>query len=303
MTLATERTDDAPPLHYIQANGMEFAYLEALPANGSAMAPLVVVLHGFPDSAYSYSALAQRLAEAGYHAVVPFLRGYGPSEIPDDGDYSVLALGRDVIALLEHFGVGRAALVGHDWGALAAYAATALRPDRISGLVAFGVPHPRRLLLRPSLAQLTALDYAFKFQWPFWAERRVRMNGFAWLIELAKSWSPDWNPPETFVAALRAQFADPARLKAALGYFRAIPGLLFTRNAWQFLLHPIQVPTRVIRGASDACMLPSSFDESEHLFGADYELKTMPDVGHFMVQEAPDDFAALVLEFLHRYAR
>lgn len=303
MMTATEHGDEALPVHYIRANDLEFAYLEALPAStpNAKAAPLVLVLHGFPDTAQSYAEVVQQLADTGYHAVAPFLRGYQPSELPEDGDYSVLALGRDVIALMEHFGADQAFLVGHDWGALAAYAAAALRPDRIRGIVTFGVPHPRRVLLRPSLAQLTALDYAFKFQWPLWAERRIKMNGFAWLIDLVKRWSPDWTPTEAYLAQLRTVFADPARLKAALAYYRAVPGLLFTRNAWQFLLHPIQAPARVVCGARDACMLPSTFQESEHLFGADYELIEMKGVGHAMVQEAPQEFATLILEFLKRH--
>ena len=296
-------TDTAPqPLqpHYIQANGMEFAYLEAaVPSGGGA--PLVIILHGFPDTAWSFVDLIQRLTDSGYRAVALFMRGYPPSEIPEDGDYSVTALGRDVIALIEHFGVDRAFVVGHDWGAVAAYSVAALRPDRVRGIVTAAVPHLRRFLLRPSRAQLRASHYLFKFQAPLWAERKIPEHDFSWLVDLARSWSPGWLPPDAYLVPLKAALSDPARLKAALGYYRAIPGLLFTRVAWQFLLQPIQTPTRIIRGANDGCILPSSFTESEHLFGADYELVAMPGVGHFMNLEAPEAFAALVLEFLKRH--
>ncbi len=293
---------EAPQPRYIQANGLEFGYLECVPVQPAADSlPLVLVLHGFPDTAWSFVELLQTLADAGYRAVAPFMRGYPPGEIPEDGDYSVLALGRDVIALIEHFGVGRAFVVGHDWGAVAAYAAAALRPDRIEGIVACAVPHPRRFLLRPSRAQLAASHYIFKFQAPFWAERRIRENDFAWLVALAKSWSPDWTPTDAYLTPLKAAFSDTPRLKAALAYYRALPRLLFTRVAWQFLLQPIQVPARVICGERDGCILPGSFRESEHLFGADYALIEMPGVGHFMALEAPEAFAALVLEFLKRH--
>jgi pimeloyl-ACP methyl ester carboxylesterase len=289
-------TDDLQP-RYIRANGMEFAYLESEQAAAS-QGPLVLCLHGFPDTAWSLAPLLRRLSAAGFCAVAPFLRGYPPSALPDDRDYSGLALGRDVIALVEHFGAQDAMVVGHDWGALAAYSAAALRPDRIRRIVAAGLPHPRRFLLRPSRPQLRASHYMFKFQLPGWPERRIRENDFAWLRDLARSWSPGWEPTEAYFGPVKAAFSDPARLKAALGYYRALPLSLFQREAWQFLLKPIHVPARVVYGENDACILPQSFLDQEHLFGDRYELVGIPKAGHFMHIEAADVFADRVIEFL-----
>lgn len=301
----TSELDAAAPAdltpRYIQANGMEFAYFEALPAVDADRAPLVLVLHGFPDTAWSFLPLLRRLADAGYRAVAPAMRGYAPSEIPEDGDYAIPTLGQDVLALIEHFGADRAYVVGHDWGAVAAYSAAALRPDRIRAIVTAAVPHLRRFLLRMSRAQIVASHYIWKFQLPFWAERRIREDDQAWLVDLARSWSPGWIPGDDYLVPLKANFADPARTAAAIGYYRALPRTLFTRIAWQFLLAPIAVPARVIRAANDGCILPSSFTDSEHLFGAGYELVTLDGVGHFMNLEAPDRFAEAVLDFLRRH--
>lgn len=298
-------TADAPAEQltpqYIQANGLEFAYLEVPPASASAEAPLVLVIHGFPDTAWSFVPLLHRLAAAGYRAVAPFTRGYAPTEVPDNGDYSLPTLGQDVLALIEHFGAERAYIVGHDWGAVIAYAAAALRPDRVRAIVTASVPHLRRFLLRPSRAQLAASHYIFKFQLPIWPERRIREDDFAWLVELARSWSPGWIPDDGYVLPMKANYAEPERLKAALGYYRALPGLLFKRVAWQFLLQPIHVPARVIHGQNDGCILASSFSDSEHLFAAGYELVQMPGIGHFLNLEAPDAFADHVLDFLARH--
>ncbi len=298
-------TADAPAEQltpqYIQANGLEFAYLEVPPASASAEAPLVLVIHGFPDTAWSFVPLLHRLAAAGYRAVAPFTRGYAPTEVPDNGDYSLPTLGQDVLALIEHFGAERAYIVGHDWGAVIAYAAAALRPDRVRAIVTASVPHLRRFLLRPSRAQLAASHYIFKFQLPIWPERRIREDDFAWLVDLARSWSPGWIPDDGYVLPMKANYAEPERLKAALGYYRALPGLLFKRVAWQFLLQPIHVPARVIHGQNDGCILASSFSDSEHLFAAGYELVQMPGIGHFLNLEAPDAFADHVLDFLARH--
>ena len=300
----SDTTDEAPATltpRYIQANGLEFAYLEVPPANSAAEAPLVLVLHGFPDTAWSFAPLLHELAAAGYRAVAPFTRGYAPTEIPEDGDYSLPTLGQDVLALIEHFGADRAFIVGHDWGAVMTYAAAALRPDRVRAIVTAAVPHLRRFLLRPSRAQLAASHYVFKFQLPVWPERRIREDDFAWLVNLARSWSPGWIPDDDYLVPMKANYAEPGRLKAALGYYRAIPAMFFKKVAWQFLLQPTQVPACVIRGEHDGCILDSSFSDSEHLFSAGYEPVRMAGIGHFMNLEAPDAFAKHVLEFLARH--
>lgn len=288
----------APTLRYIQANGIEFAYLEARPAVDPDNAPLVLVLHGFPDTAWSFVDLLDRLAAAGYRAIAPSMRGYAPTEVPERPDYSIATLGQDVLALIEHFGVDRAFVVGHDWGAVATYAAAALRPDRVRAIVTAAVPHLRRFMLRPSRAQLAASHYIFKFQLPLWPERKIREDDFAWLVDLARSWSPGWIPGDDYLVPLKANFAEPERLRAAIGYYRALPRMFFTRVAWQFLLQPIAVPARVIHGANDGCILPQSFTDSEHLFSAGYESVRLDDVGHFMNLEAPARFADAVLDFL-----
>jgi pimeloyl-ACP methyl ester carboxylesterase len=290
------RTEDLQP-RYIRANGMEFAYLE-IDAASAAEAPLVLCLHGFPDTAWSMVGLLRELAAAGFRAVAPFMRGYPPSAIPDDRDYSGLALGRDVIALIEHFGVPGAMVVGHDWGAVAAYAAASLRPDRVRCIVTAAVPHVRRFLLRPSREQLAASHYMFKFQLPGWPERRIRENDFAWLRDLVRSWSPGWEPTEDYFGPVKAAFSDPARLKAALGYYRALPPSLAQRETWQFLLKPVYVPARVLYGENDHCILPSSFQDQAHLFGDRYELVGIANAGHFMNLEAPQAFAEQVIGFL-----
>jgi pimeloyl-ACP methyl ester carboxylesterase len=284
--------DAAYTPQFIKANGLNFAYL----SKGDG--PLVLCLHGFPDTAWSFCDLLDRLAAAGFRAVAPFMRGYAPSDLAPNGDYSVLALGRDLIALIEDFRVPQAYLVGHDWGAAAVYAAAAMRPDRVRRCVTAALPHLRRFLLRPTGRQLKASHYIFKFQLPGWAERRLPRDDFAWLRALGEQASPGWQPPEAFLAQLRAAFGDPARLHAALGYYRAMPRAVFNPEVWSQVLKPLQVPTLIVYGERDGAILPEMFEGQEHLFAAGYDLVPMPGVGHFMHLEAPEAFAARVIEFL-----
>ncbi len=277
-------------VQWIQANGLEFAYLE----RGSG--PLVLCLHGFPDTAWSFVPLLDALAAAGFRAVAPFMRGYAPTSIPADGDYRSTTLARDVIALIDHLGEKTAQVVGHDWGAAAAYTAATLRPDRVTRIVAAAVPHPRRFLLRMSLAQARRSAYMAYFQWRG-AEKTVARNDFAWLEQLIRKWSPQWKFTAEDVAPVKANFSDPARLTAALNYYRALSRQMLSGETWWLLGQPVKVPARVIYGANDGCIAPEMFTGMEHLFAAGLDLVCMPN-GHFMHCEAPDVFASRVIEFL-----
>jgi pimeloyl-ACP methyl ester carboxylesterase len=167
-------------LNVIRANGVHFAYLDA------GQGPLVLCLHGFPDTAWSFVPLLERLAAAGYRTVAPFMRGYPPSGPAPDGDYRVITLGRDALALIEALGAHRAVLVGHDWGAAATYIAAALAPERVDRMVTAAVPHLRRFLLWPNLRQLKRSRYMGFFQLRGIPERRIVADDFKWLRALIR---------------------------------------------------------------------------------------------------------------------
>src|SRR5215468_6860870 len=126
-----------PALKYVQANGVRFAYLE----QGSG--PLVMFLHGFPDNAWSYRKQMQAFAGAGYRAVSPFLRGYAPTEIPADGIFDPVALGKDLEALIAVLSDdGQARVVGMDWGGTSTFQALATAPSAIKAAVVMNTAHP-----------------------------------------------------------------------------------------------------------------------------------------------------------------
>src|ERR1700688_3964775 len=114
----------------VASNGLTFGYLAAGPEDG--LLPL--------------------LAERGFRAVAPFMRGYHPTTAPADGDYRVTTLGKDVLALVEAFGRSTAVLIAHAWGAYAVYAAANLRPERVAKLVTVAIPHP--FVMRPGALTL-----------------------------------------------------------------------------------------------------------------------------------------------------
>lgn len=278
---------------FLNANGLEFALLQARPA-GVKNPPLMLMLHGFPDSAWSFAPILPQLADAGWHAVAPFMRGYLPTAIPADGDYRLSTLACDVIALIDHLGAQKAVVVGHDWGAVAGYAAAAMRPDRVRALVAAAIPHLRRFLLRPSGAQLLRSRYMLKFQ-QRGIEAGLRADDCAALKALAQSWSPGLDVGNA-LAPVWAGFGQPGRLEAALGYYRALPALL-GGAALPLALAPTTVPTLVLHGAQDGCIGPEMFAGQSHLFAGRFEQQCLENAGHFVQLEQPQAFAAAVLGF------
>jgi pimeloyl-ACP methyl ester carboxylesterase len=155
----------------VEANGLRIHCAEA------GAGPLVVLCHGFPESWYSWRHQLQALAEAGYRAVAPDMRGYGQTDRPEEIEkYTLLHLVGDMVGLLDALGANQAVIVGHDWGAPVAWHAALLRPDRFRGVVGLSVPFRPRGAVRPTTAMPQtddALFYQLYFQAPGVAEAEL----------------------------------------------------------------------------------------------------------------------------------
>ncbi|WP_299694027.1 alpha/beta hydrolase [Hydrocarboniphaga sp.] len=273
----------------MQANGLSFHYLD----RGSG--PLILMLHGFPDTAFGFTATMKILAEEGYRVVAPFMRGYAPSGFAPDGDYRLRRLGEDALAIAATLGAERFVLVGHDWGALAAYAAAAIAPERLSHLVTAAIPHPGHSTRNTGLKQARRSAYALLFQLRWLPERLIRRRNFAWLENLIRRWSPSWDFRDEDLAFLKQAFTQPQRLQAALAYYRAfIPGTL-KRDQRALTDAVIRVPTLQICGGQDGCVGSEMFDGQQAWFAAGLRIHRMSDAGHFMQYERPREFAAAIL--------
>jgi pimeloyl-ACP methyl ester carboxylesterase len=259
----------------LTANGLRFAYLE------QGRGPLVLLLHGFPDTAHTWDRTLPALAEAGYRAVAPFGRGYFPTEIPRDGAFDSATLGNDALAMIEALGEASAIVVGHDWGASAAYAAATLGPERVKLLVTIGIPHPRSIKPTPRLAWTLR-------HFPVLARKRaadaLRANDFAYVDALVKRWSPAWTVPPDETARVKAAFCEPGVAEAACAYYRA-QGLRMPR----VFAAPISVPAVAFAGTEDSTFKPRAFEKARLCFTASYEVVQVPG-GHFMHREHPDVF-------------
>jgi pimeloyl-ACP methyl ester carboxylesterase len=284
----------------VRANGLEFAFLEA----GSG--PLVLCLHGFPDHARTFRFQLGPLARAGFRAVAPYQRGYSPTAQPSDGSYQSAALALDAVALIEALGYQKAAVFGHDWGAVAAFGAAVLAPERIEKLVTAAVPHGPAFLqaLMGNYEQQRRSWYMFFFQHPL-ADVAVEANDFAFIEKLWRDWSPDWKYDADEMESLKRTFRSPGVLSAALGYYRCTlnaerqrPELAEVQA--RISMAPIEVPTLAFHGARDGCIGVDLLSGMEPLFPQGLKLVIVPEAGHFVHQEAPQRINDELLAFLAR---
>lgn len=273
----------APTTTVVKANGISFTCIE------EGEGPLVLLLHGFPDTAHSWDAARPALAAAGYRAVSPFTRGYAPTSPALDGDYRMEALADDVVALIDALGAESATVVGHDWGSPAAHGAALKAPARVRMLVTVAIPHPASVRLTPALVWKARHFVAFRRRR---AADRARANGFAYLDQLVRRWSPAWNPGPEETAAVKRAFAEPGSLEAALGYYRAAGN-----SVPRFLRARVAVPTVAFAGASDPAAGPPAFERARRWYGAGYEVVTLPG-GHFLHREHPAAFNAELIRRL-----
>jgi pimeloyl-ACP methyl ester carboxylesterase len=184
----------------VETNGIRIHIAE------SGAGPLVLLCHGFPESWYSWRHQLRTLAEAGFRAVAPDMRGYGQTQCPEQIDqYTLLHLVGDMIGVLDALNAKTAVIVGHDWGAPVAWHAALLRPDRFRGVIGLSVPFTPRRSVRPtSIMPQTedAIFYQLYFQTPGVAEAELQRDVRLSIRSLLFSASGDAPRREKSAAAL-----------------------------------------------------------------------------------------------------
>ncbi len=277
----------------IAANGLSFAYDEC----GSG-ADIALCLHGFPESRRSWRHQLPILADAGWRAVAPDLRGYGETSRPGrQSDYHLDRLVADTAALFDAFGARRRLLVAHDWGALIAWVFAQRAPLPLDGLVIMNVPHPRVFadVLARSWAQKRKSWYAAFFQLPWLPEALLGADGAAAIGRAFTGWAIDKAAfsPE-IIEHYRANARVPGALTAMINYYRANNRAIFAEP-----VVPITVPTLMIWGEEDRA-LDIALTEGYAPLVADFELRRLPGVSHWVQQEAPGAVNAAMLDWLGR---
>lgn len=290
-------TDTDLPVHRTTVNGLDVAYLEA----GAGSGPLALCLHGFPDTAHGWRPLLTALADAGFHAVAPFMRGYAPTAAPTDGG-SLGAWVADVDALHRALGGdARAVLIGHDWGALTTYGAASFAPDAWSRIVTASIPPGSVMAGRlGDYDQLKMFWYQYVFLQAT-AEDLVRADDFRFVERLWGDWSPGFDATDA-LPAVKDALRDPAHLSAALDTYRAVydmsrvpPELLPQLMA---VFSPHTQPTLYLHGANDGCVPAEVIDQTREVLPEGSRAELIDGAGHFLQYERPDVVTTHIVDFL-----
>ena len=267
---------------FIRANGLQFGFEEA--GEGDAVA---LLLHGFPESRYSWRHQLPALARAGWRAVAIDMRGYGDSDKPPGrAAYRLQRLTEDVAALFEALGARRRLLIGHDWGAMVAWITAIWRATPLDGLVVMNVPHPAVFarVLQRSWAQSRRSWYVAAFQLP-WLPEALLTARRGWLTGQAIAGiaaDPSAFPPEV-LDVYRDNAVKPRAMTSMINYYRANlprPGALQD-------LPRVETPTLMIWGEADRALGLELTEGYEGLV-ADFTLERLPGVSHWVQQEAPE---------------
>jgi pimeloyl-ACP methyl ester carboxylesterase len=277
---------------YADLGDVRLHYIEA------GEGPLVLLLHGFPQFWYQWRHQILALVEAAFRVVAPDMRGYNLSDKPPGVQaYRVELLARDVERLIRTCGEGTATVVGHDWGAIAAWIAAMRHPGRVERLAILNVPHPTRSLdglLSPM--QLLRSSYMFFFQIPRLPEKVIRAGDFALLRSVFRS---DPVQPEAFTAEDIERYieaiAQPGALTASLNYYRA---LLRYPGETRALLKRVEAPVLVIWGERDR-FLSRRLAEPPRLWVPNLmRVKRLPNASHWVAEDRPLEVNTLLLDFL-----
>ncbi|AYF75748.1 alpha/beta hydrolase [Nocardia yunnanensis] len=269
---------------------------------GAVDAPLVLLLHGFPDTPHSWDGVIPALVAAGYQVAAPWLRGYTPASAARTARYDLMAVAADVAAWAHEIGAPRTHLVGHDWGAFAAMLLAKQQPERWQSLSLLAIPpfgggvaaglwrHLPRQALLSSYIPVMQSGYS-----PALLTRRDA----AFVRALWRRWSPGWDFGDDQFAPAAAVFTDPLMAWATTRYYRSLvtPWRGPTREFRRWLMAPpAPLPTLALAGARDGCLSPPLHRLLSQHAGAQHV--QLPECGHFLQAERPDAVAETLLAHL-----
>jgi pimeloyl-ACP methyl ester carboxylesterase len=285
----------APESLTVRANGLAFGAL----AWGDPRAPLALLVHGYPDSAWTWRHLGPQLAASGWRAVAPFTRGYAPTDVAPDDTYLATDQAEDLLAL--HTALGgndRAVLIGHDWGAVATYFVTALEPTRFRRYVTLAVP-PTAAILKPFTHRST-LGLAARQLRMSWYFLYNQLPGSERTLERViprhwRDWSPGYDATEDVAHALAA-LPTTERRRAALRYYRNnLQGGLRAG----FSTAP-GAPVLYLHGDRDGCMQAEITSRYPEVLPEGSSFERLSGVGHFLHLEDPARVNARIEQWLGR---
>jgi pimeloyl-ACP methyl ester carboxylesterase len=277
----------------INAPGMTFGAL----AWGTPTAPLALLIHGYPDTAWTWRHLGPYLAQRGWRAVAPFTRGYAPTDLAPNDSYLLADQVGDILALHTALnGDSRSVLIGHDWGSAATWGVTSADPQRFASYVTMALPIPATLLkpfTSPRTLGIAArqarMSWYFAYNQLPGAERGLERV----IPKLWRDWSPGYDASEDLAHVFQA-LSGPGRRRAALRYYRNnLQGGLratFTLKAG--------APALCLHGERDGCIQAALSELYPETRPSGSHFERVANAGHFLQLEQPDRVNELIGDWI-----
>lgn len=257
----------------------------------------VIVLHGWPDSWHLWRDQMQALAQSGHRVIAPDLRGFGASDAPGEvAAYSLSHLIGDVGAILDHFEIERAAVVGHDWGAAVAWLFATFVPERVERLVAVSVGHPLAFS-GAGFEQKQLSWYMLWFQFPGVAEIGLSANDW----EMFRNWAHDGmsRGSDEYMERQIADLSRPGRLSAGFNWYRAnISPDTFAGDGRGIDLPPVTCPTMGVWSSGDMALGEVQMTGSERFVSGPWRYERIEGVNHWIPVYASAQLSSLLVDFL-----
>ncbi|WP_454860322.1 alpha/beta fold hydrolase [Promicromonospora soli] len=285
---------------FVSSGGSRFHVAVAGPEGRSA--PLVLLLHGYPQFWWAWRAQIPALADAGYRVAAMDVRGVGGSDKPPSG-YAVPARAADVAGVVRSLGRERAVVVGHGTGGMIAWAMAALHPGTTSAVAVLASPHPARVRLRSRAAFTTvALRELAYLQVPTLPERAlVRGDLVERTLALGAATPLPDGAVELYKNVMRIPFAAHSAAEALRWAVRSTPRM-DGRRFGTALRRPLDVPALQLQGGRDGFVRPERADLDAIALAPDLRYELIPGAGHFLPEEAPDEVNQILLSWLSRVA-
>jgi pimeloyl-ACP methyl ester carboxylesterase len=277
-----------PRTSVVLANGLAFAVDEA--GDGDSVA---LLLHGFPESRWSWRHQIPMLASSGWRAVAPDMRGYGDSSRPKGRRaYHLDRLVEDVAELFAALGARRRLLIAHDWGGLVAWAFTIQQRLPLDGFVVVNMPHPAAIArARTSPRQWLRSWYVLGLQLPWLPERVMTAGRARAVVRIIRGTAVHKDRfPAAALEPYRRNALIPGAMTAMIDYYRANLGTMYLRS-WSAPM--ITVPTLMLWGEKDVA-IGVEFCEDHGQLVSDLTLHRFPDASHWVHEEAPDEVNARI---------
>ncbi|MBR0894343.1 alpha/beta hydrolase [Bradyrhizobium tropiciagri] len=292
-------------MRHVDAGVLNIAYYEAGPADG----PVVMLMHGFPYDIHAFVDVAPILVAQGCRVIVPYLRGYGPTlfrdkATPRSGEQA--AVGADLMALMNALGIKRAVFAGYDWGGRAASIGAALWPERCIGLVCtngYMIQDIAHAMVPAPPEREVPLWYQYYFQ----LERgraglAANRRGIARI--LWSQWSPTWTFDEACFERTAVAFDNPDYVDVVIHSYRHRYGVVEGDPQYADVqrrldaLPVITVPAISLDGADDGVTFVTDGSRTAAKYANRLDHRVIPGSGHNLPQEAPEAFAAAVIEVM-----